>query len=118
MDIRETPESRRLPTAKRKKNGHTPQSADQKAKKKRVSSGDNSRTAEPESKDREPHKWQEYKRKRKPSKMLEPNRLQQPRTQRGKAVLPNALIVEAKVDGISYAEILSRIKKDQILNSC
>ena len=111
----ETPKVRDPVKAKRRRDRCTPQSMDHKKKdsheKKPPSEEPNTKVDE-----NSDEEWQEAKKKRRPRKESQIKPCQQLRKQRGRPAMQNALIVQKKDEGMSYAEILSHIRNDTALN--
>ena len=121
MEGEETPKGRRAANAKKRKERCTPPSTEQQEKRRRKAPAQSPFSEPPppglenEGGARDPEgRWQKV-RKKKRSRKMEQLKPPQPRKRpRGRPTLPNALVIEKKGD-LSYAEILSRLKKDESL---
>lgn len=114
MDVDGTSTPRRVSKARRRKRG-TPTSIEGKELKKRKQL-EEPLSGQPEEKGGETseQKWQTARKKERSRKISQKQPQKKPQKPRERPNLPNALVIHKKGD-LSYAEILSRIKKDPAL---
>lgn len=114
MDVDGTSTPRRVSKAKRRKRG-TPTSTEERELKKRKQR-EELLSGQPEEKGggRSEQEWQTARKKERSRKISQKQPQKKPQKPREWPTLPNSLVIHKKGD-LSYAEILSRIKKDPAL---